>query len=111
MDFWDDIVAHEGNSDFSVIILGKLNGHKSTRRAVAQNPFPSPKIIFDHSRVRFTANSKLALWARTMNLQPFRFTKNGCQKFFNVRSRDMGNSPSLFEPKRVICLEWPEKYS
>jgi len=34
--------------------------------AVAQNPFRSPKIIFDHSRVRFTANPKLAFQAQTI---------------------------------------------
>jgi len=30
---------------------------------------------------------------RQLDLRPFRFTENGYQKFFNVRSRDMGNSP------------------
>ena len=35
------------------------------------------KYFFDHSKVRFTANPKLAFQAQTLNLQPFRFTKNG----------------------------------
>jgi hypothetical protein len=61
--------------------------------AVVQNPFRSPKIIFDHSKVRFTANPKLAFQAQTLDLRPFRFTENGFQKFFNIRSRDMGKSP------------------
>ena len=60
----------------------------------AQNPFRSLKRIFDHSRARFTANPKLAFQAQTLALRPFRFTKNGYQKFFNVRSRDLDNSPS-----------------
>ena len=46
------------------------------KQAVAQNPFRSPKIIFDHSRIRFTANLKLAFQAQTLDLQPFRFAKN-----------------------------------
>jgi hypothetical protein len=61
---------------------------------VAKIPFRSLKRIFDHSKVRFTATSKLALRAQTLSLRPFRLTKNGYQKFFNVRSRDLGNSPS-----------------
>jgi hypothetical protein len=48
-------------------------------QAVAQIPFRSPKRIFDHSRVRFTANPKLAFQAQTLGLRPFRFTKNGYQ--------------------------------
>jgi hypothetical protein len=71
--------------------------------AVAQIPFRSLKRIFDHSNVRFTANPKLALWAQTLDLRPFRFTKNGFQKFFNVRSRDLGNSPSRFKIRKY----WP----
>jgi hypothetical protein len=43
---------------------------------VAQTPFRSPERIFDHSKVRFTANLKLALWAQTLDLRLFRFTKN-----------------------------------
>ena len=61
-------------------------------------PLRSLKIIVDHSKVRFTANPKLDLRAQTMALRPFRFTKNGCQKFFNVRSRDMGNNPLPVDP-------------
>jgi hypothetical protein len=60
---------------------------------VAQIPFRSLKRILDHSRVRFTANPKLALWAQTLGLQPFRLTKNGYPKFFNVRSREPGQDP------------------
>jgi hypothetical protein len=41
------------------------------------------KYFFDHSRVRFTANPKLALWDQTLDLRPFRFTKNGSQKNLN----------------------------
>jgi hypothetical protein len=51
---------------------------------VAQNPFRSLKRIFDHSRARFTATPKLAFQAQTLDLRPFRFAKNGYQKFFNV---------------------------
>jgi hypothetical protein len=65
-----------------------------TQGPVAQIPFRSLKRIFDHSKVSFTANLKLALWAQTLDLRPFRFTKNSCQKFFNFRSRDFGNNPS-----------------
>jgi hypothetical protein len=60
---------------------------------VAQTPFRSLKRIFDHSKVRFTANLKLAFWAQTLGLRPFRFTKNGYQKFFNVRSRRFRQQP------------------
>ena len=60
---------------------------------VAQTPFRSLKRIFDHSKVRFTANLKLALWAQTLGLRPFRFTKNGYKKFFNVRSRRFRQQP------------------
>jgi hypothetical protein len=67
--------------------------HVMNEGVVAQNPFLSLKRISDHSNVRFTANPKLALRAQTLGLRPFRFTKNGYQKFFNVRSRDLGNSP------------------
>jgi hypothetical protein len=56
-------------------------------RAVAQIPFRLLKIFFGHSQARFTANAKLALWAQTVNLRPFRFDKNGYQKSFTVRSR------------------------
>jgi len=35
------------------------------------------KYFFDHSKIRFTANPKLAFQAQTMDLPPFRFTKNG----------------------------------
>ena len=60
---------------------------------VAQIPFRFLKRIFGHSKVRFTANLKLALWAQTLDLRPFRFTKNGWLKFFNVRSRRFGQPP------------------
>jgi len=50
----------------------------------------------DHSKVRFTANPKLA-GLKQLDLQPFRFTKNGYPKFFNVRSTDLGNTPSTFD--------------
>ena len=49
----------------------------TSKGVVAQIPFRSLKRIFDHSKVRFTANLKLALWAQTLDLRPFRFTKNG----------------------------------
>ena len=61
--------------------------------AVAQIPFRSLKRILDHSRVRFTANPKLALWAQTLGLRPFRFTENGYPRFFNIRSREPGQYP------------------
>jgi len=73
------------------------------KQAVAQIPFRSLKRIFDHSEVRFTANPKLALWAQTLGLRAFRFTKNGYQKFFNVRSRDFGNNPESIEAKGQCC--------
>jgi len=57
---------------------------------IAQTPFRSLKRISDHSKVRFTANPKLALWSQTLGLLSFHFTKNGYQKFFNVRSRKFG---------------------
>ena len=44
---------------------------------VAQIPFRSLKRIFDHSKVRFTANLKLVLWAQIIDLRPFRFPQNG----------------------------------
>jgi hypothetical protein len=47
------------------------------KQVVAQTPFRFPKRIFDHSKIRFTANLKLALWAQTLDLRPFRFTKIG----------------------------------
>jgi hypothetical protein len=46
---------------------------------------------------------KLAIVAQTRDLLPFRFTKNGYQKFFNVRSRDMGNSPKCAGAKGRWC--------
>ena len=30
---------------------------------------------------------------KQLDLRPFRFTKNGYQKFFNLRSKDLGNNP------------------
>jgi hypothetical protein len=57
--------------------------------SVAQNPFRSLKRIFD----RESFVPKIAILAQTRDLWPFRFAENGSQKFFNVRSRDMGNSP------------------
>jgi hypothetical protein len=44
------------------------------------------KAFFDHSKVRFTANPKLTFQAQTLNLLPFRFTKNGYRKNLNSRS-------------------------
>jgi hypothetical protein len=44
------------------------------------------KYFFDHSKVRFTANPKLALRAHTVDLRAFRFTKNGSRKNLNSRS-------------------------
>jgi hypothetical protein len=64
-----------------------------TRRAVARIPFRSLKGIFDHSKVRFTANQKPAFPAQTLDLRTFRFAKNGYQEFFTVRSRDLSNKP------------------
>jgi hypothetical protein len=74
---------------------------------VAQIPFRSLKRIFGHSKVRFTANLKLALWAQTLDLRPFRFTKNGWLKFFNVRSRRFGQPPEKMRPPHpvpILCL-------
>jgi hypothetical protein len=65
----------------------------SAFRSVARIPLRSLKIILDHSKARFTANLKLTLWAQTLDLRPFRFTKNGLPKFFNVRSREPGQQP------------------
>ena len=73
-------------------------------RPVARIPFRFLKRIFDHSRVRFTANPKLALWAQTLDLRPFRFTKNGLPKFFHVRSREPGQHPILDYPRWVPHL-------
>jgi len=44
------------------------------------------KSFFDHSKARFTANRKLALWAQTFDLQLFRFAKDGSRKNLNSRS-------------------------
>jgi len=44
------------------------------------------KYFFDHSKVRFTANPKLTFQAQTLNLRPFRITKNGYRKNLNSRS-------------------------
>jgi hypothetical protein len=41
--------------------------------AVAQIPFRSLKRIFDHSKICFTANPKLAFQAQTLDLRSFRF--------------------------------------
>jgi hypothetical protein len=60
-------------------------------RAVAQIPFGSLERIFDHSRVRFTAN-------------PFHFAKNGYQKFFNVPSRDFGNNPFILDTQSFSLI-------
>jgi hypothetical protein len=73
----------------------------TSRGAVAQIPFRSLKRIFDHSKVCFTANLKLALWAQTLGLRPFRFTKNRYQKFFNVRSRRFGQQPVKILPRHI----------
>jgi hypothetical protein len=62
-------------------------------RPFAHIPFRSLKRIFDHSKVRFTAHPKLALWAQTLDLLPIRFTKNGWARFFNVRSRESRQQP------------------
>ena len=56
-------------------------------------PLRSLKIIVDHSKVRSTANLKLALRAQTLDLRPYRFTKNGKPQFFNVRSGEPGQHP------------------
>ena len=70
------------NSSSEFVSAMKARGRELIiQEAVAQNPFRSLKIIFDHSNVRFT--------------------KNGYQKFFNVRSRDMGNSPLRPDPQET----------
>jgi hypothetical protein len=53
--------------------------------------------FYETIKVRFTANPKLALWAQTMALRPFRFSKNSYHKFFTVHSRDFGNNPSILD--------------
>jgi hypothetical protein len=73
-------------------------------RAVAQIPFGSLERIFDHSRVRFTANPKLAFPAQTLGLRPFHFAKNGYQKFFNVPSRDFGNNPFILDTQSFSLI-------
>ena len=75
--------------------------------AVAQIPFRSLKRIFDHSKVRFTANLKLALRTQTLDLRPFRFAKNGYQKFFNFRSREQGLPPVNREYPSIPFLPLP----
>ena len=55
-------------------------------RSLKRSLFAAQKPFFDHSKVRFTANPKLALWAQTLDLRPFRFTKNGYRKNLNSRS-------------------------
>jgi hypothetical protein len=54
------------NSSSEFVSAMKARGRELIiQEAVAQNPFRSLKIIFDHSNVRFTANPKLALQAQT----------------------------------------------
>ncbi len=76
-------------------------------QSVAQIPFRLLKRIFDHSKVCSTANSKLALWAQTLSLRPFRFTKNGYQKFFNIRSREPGQQqvPKLALLQQITLMD------
>jgi len=64
-----------------------LKGQKVSQRAVAQIPFCSLKILFDHSKARFRQfpNSPCGLEQRKLLF--FRFAKNGYQKFFNIRCR------------------------
>jgi len=62
--------------------------------SVARIPLRLLKRILDHSKVRFTANLKLALRAQTVRFAPFRFTKNGYPKFFNVPPGNPGNNRS-----------------
>jgi len=53
------------------------------------------KYFFDHSKVRFTANPKLALRAQTLNLRPFGFNKNGYRKNLNSRSELPSQRPLI----------------
>jgi len=57
------------------------------------------------------ATSKLALWAQTLSLRAFRFTKNGYQKFFNVRSRDLSNNPSRTDPFPFPLTFMPKNFT
>ena len=62
-------------------VLSKILGEISEKLALRCS-----KYFFDHSKARFTANSKLALQAQTLSLRPFRFAKNGYRKNLNSRS-------------------------
>jgi hypothetical protein len=77
--------------------LKRSSGVKN-KGLVAQNPFRSVKRIFDHSGACFTANPKLVFQAQTLDLRPF-----------PVRSRDLGNSPSRFDPIFTIFKERAER--
>ena len=58
--------------------------------------------FFDTSKARFTANSKLALRAQTLNLRPFRFAKTCYRKNLNSRSKRLF---SVFQqPVRILLL-------
>jgi len=55
-------------------------------RLLKSSLIAAQEYFFDHSKVRFTANLKLALRAQTLDLRPFRFIKNGYRKNLNSRS-------------------------
>jgi hypothetical protein len=74
-------------------------------RSLKTSLFAAQKYFFGHSKVRFTANLKLALQAQTLDLRPFHFTKNGYRKNLNSRSElafpVSQRSPMVFPDKRL----------
>jgi hypothetical protein len=68
-----------------------LSPRVNALRSVARIPLRSLKRILDHSKVRFTANPKSPSGLKQLDLRPFRFTKNGSPKFFNVPPGNPGS--------------------
>jgi hypothetical protein len=64
-----------------------------TQWAVAQNPFRSPKIIFDHSNVRSTANPKLALRAQTIGFAAVSLHEEWLPKILSCLLQGYGQQP------------------
>ena len=72
---------------------------------VASIPRRPLKRIFGHSKVLFTTNLNLALWAQTVDLRPFRFSKNNWLKFSNLRFRRYGQPPKKIRPPIRFQIE------
>jgi hypothetical protein len=73
----------------------------ATHWAVAQNPFRSPKIIFDHANVRSTANPKLALRAQTIGFAAVSLREGWLPKILSCSLQGYGQQPTLKGPGRM----------